>query len=386
MIRAWPDLLFGCVAGFFFLMSVRMLWHLRWTRRLPQRDVFTTGRMDQKKTVSVVLAARNEARRVQKTVLRLLEQQEVNLEIVVVDDRSSDESGEILRGLAAEDKRVKVIRVDTLPPNWLGKCHACYLGANAVTGDWILFTDADCWLKEDLIIRALSLAELEGADHITLTPGIAEATIGASGWHLAFLLSLADWISGVNRDQPERFLGMGAFNLMRSSAYNACGGYEALRLTVVDDVKLGLLLRRAGFRTRGFIGGDDTLCDWGTTLGSMIRIMEKNYFAAMDYRLGAVVAVVLILPTLWGLAILGLFTTSLMGIIAGVALFSLIVPASVAARRLGWSVGPALITPVVFPMLFYAILRSTFITLRQGGIRWRGTFYPLDVLRRGNVQ
>jgi glycosyltransferase involved in cell wall biosynthesis len=135
--------------------------------------------MDQKKTVSVVLAARNEARRVQKTVLRLLEQQEVNLEIVVVDDRSSDESGEILRGLAAEDKRVKVIRVDTLPPNWLGKCHACYLGANAVTGDWILFTDADCWLKEDLIIRALSLAELEGADHITLTPGIAEATIGA---------------------------------------------------------------------------------------------------------------------------------------------------------------------------------------------------------------
>jgi glycosyltransferase involved in cell wall biosynthesis len=367
-------------------MSVRMLWHLRWMRRLPPRNFFTTVQIGQKQTVSVVLAARDEAHRVQKTVRGLLEQQEVNLEIIVVDDRSSDESGEILRKLAAEDKRVKVIRVDVLPPDWLGKCHACYLGANAATGEWILFTDADCWLKKNVIIRALSLAAFQGADHITLTPGIVEANVGASAWHLAFLLSLADWVSGVNRDQPKRFLGMGAFNLVRSSAYRACGGYEALRLTVVDDVKLGLLLRRAGFRTRGCIGGDDTLCDWGTTLGSIIRIMEKNYFAALDYRLGAVIAVGLILPTLWGLAILGFFTATLMGMFAGVALFSLIVPAWVVARRLGWSIGPALITPLVFPMLFYAILRSTLITLKQGGIRWRGTFYPLDGLRRGNVR
>lgn len=386
MIRAWPDLLFSCVAGLFFLMSLRMLWHLRWAGRLPQRNCFSPELINQKQTVSVVLAARNEADRVEKTVRGLLKQQEVHLEIVVVDDRSSDQSGEILRKLAAEDKRVKVIRVDALPPHWLGKCHACYLGANATNGEWILFTDADCWLNEKLIIRALSLAALEGADHVTLTPGIAETNIGTSAWHLAFLLSLADWVSGVNRDEPKRFLGMGAFNLIRSSAYSACGGYEALRLTVVDDVKLGLLLRRAGFRTRAFIGGDDVLCDWGTTLGSVIRIMEKNYFAAVDYRLGAVITLVLILPTLWGLAILGFFTATLAGMIAAVALFSLMIPAWVIARRLGWSIGPALITPLVFPILFYAILRSTLITLKQGGIRWRDTFYPLDVLRRGNVR
>ena len=121
-----------------------MLWHLRWTKKLPPLNSFFTEPIKLKQTVSVVLAARNEADRIEKTVRGLLRQQEVNLEIVIVDDRSSDQSSEILRKLAAEDKRVQVIRVDVLPPGWLGKCHACYLGANVTSGEWILFTDADC--------------------------------------------------------------------------------------------------------------------------------------------------------------------------------------------------------------------------------------------------
>src|SRR5439155_17802351 len=111
--------------------------------------------------------------------------------------------------------------------------------------------------RGNVIARALLVAEREGADHITLTPGVAPETPGGRAWHLAFLMTLADWISGVNRDRPKRYLGLGAFNLVRVAAYRECGGYEALRLTVLDDVKLGLLLRRAGKRTRAFIGGND---------------------------------------------------------------------------------------------------------------------------------
>lgn len=96
--------------------------------------------------------------------------------------------------------------------------------------------------------------------------------LGARAWHLLFLVSLLDWFSGVNRDRPKAYVGIGAFNLARAAAYRQCGGYEALRLTVVDDVKLGLLLRRAGKRTRGFPGADDVECHWGTTVGSMVKI------------------------------------------------------------------------------------------------------------------
>jgi hypothetical protein len=79
---------------------------------------------------------------------------------------------------------------------------------------------------------------------------------------------------------------LGAFNFVRLAAYRECGGYEALRLTVLDDVKLGLLLRRAGKRTRAFIGGDDVECHWGATAPDMVKVMEKNYFAALEYRTG----------------------------------------------------------------------------------------------------
>ena len=166
--------------------------------------------------------------------------------MIVVDDRSADATGDILRRLTSEDTRVRAIRVEHLPEGWLGKCHACHVGAGVATGEWLLFTDADCWLKPDVIARALRVAARDAADHITLTPGVAAQTLGAQAWHLAFLGSLANWMSGVNRDRAGAHLGMGAFNLLRGSAYRACGGYEALRLTIVDDIKLGLLLHRAG--------------------------------------------------------------------------------------------------------------------------------------------
>src|SRR6185436_6169331 len=178
-------------------------------------------------------------------------------EFIVVDDRSTDGTGEILRRLAKEDARLKVKRVDTLPEGWLGKCHACHVGAGMATGDWILFTDADCWIKPDVIVRAIRLAERENAAHVSLSPGTVIEGLGARAWHLLFLTSLAGWFSGANRDRPKSYIGIGAFNLVRADAYRQCGGYEALRLTVVDDVKLGLLMRRAGGRTRAFLGVDD---------------------------------------------------------------------------------------------------------------------------------
>lgn len=385
----WFTLLFFSIAVLFLAMTFATLFHLRWARRLPSlKELTAVPRVDSAtvRRCSVVVPARDEEARIESTVHHLLAQDGVPVEVIVVDDRSTDRTGEILRRLAVEDARVRVKRVDTLPAGWLGKCHACHVGAGAATGDWILFTDADCWLKPDVIARALRVADRDEADHITLTPGIAPATLGAQAWHLAFLMSLANWFSGVNRDRPKAHLGMGAFNLVRAPAYRQCGGYEALRLTILDDVRLGLLLRRAGKRTRGYIGGDNTECHWGTTARSMVKIMEKNYFAAMDFRLGVALAVAMGGLLVWSAAFLGPWTGTVAGIAAGVALLSLIIPAGICARRLGWSITGAALTPFIYPMLFYAILNSALVTVRQGGVRWRDTFYPLNALRAGRVR
>jgi len=335
---------------------------------------------------SVVVAARDEEARIEGTLRHLITQRGAELEFIVVDDRSTDRTGEIARRLAKEDPRVQVKRVDTLPPGWLGKCHACHVGASAATGDWILFTDADCWLKPDVIARALRVAERERADHVTMSPGTVAQSLGARAWHLLFLTSLLNWFSGVNRDRSRSYLGIGAFNLLRVAAYRQCGGYEALRLTVLDDIKLGLLLRRAGKRTRAFLGVDDVECHWGTTVGNMIKIMEKNYFAALEFRLWLVLLGTVAMTLVSGAIVVGLMMGTAAGIIAGLSPLLLILPAGILARRLGWSWPCAVGMPFMLPVFWYALLNSTFVTLRQGGIRWRDTFYALDTLRAGNVR
>jgi len=418
----WHNLLFGGTAAIFLAMTVASLFHLRWAWRLPSRAELEPNSSRGKETptdpgtpavrtadagrrektsvpaaqssltpaapvlCSVVLAARDEETRIENTIRRLLAQEGVRLEVIVVDDRSQDGTPEILRRLGKESACVTVKRVEVLPEGWLGKCHACHVGASVARGDWILFTDADCWLKPDVIVRALLVAERECADHVTLTPGVRPASPGGRAWHLAFLLTMADWISGVNRDRPQKYLGMGAFNLMRVAAYRECGGYEALRLTVLDDVKLGLLLRRAGKRTRAFIGGSDAECHWGATAPDMVRVMEKNYFAALEYRTSMAVGLGIGGMLFWGVALAGPLIGGTAGIAAGAAMLSLSLPAGILARRLGWSWLAAALTPFIYPALFYAVLNSAFVTLRQGGVRWRDTFYPLKTLRAGTVR
>ncbi len=387
----WTTLIFAGTAGLFLIWTVSALWHLRWVRRLPALETFaavdrSASPAEGRVRCSVVIAARDEEARIDQTIRHLLAQRGVEAEFIVVDDRSTDLTGEILRRMAREDARIQVKRVDVLPEGWLGKCHACHVGAGAATGDWILFTDADCWLKPDVIARAVQRAERDGADHVTLSPGTAFESVGAKAWYLLFLTSLLNWFSGVNRDRPKSFMGIGAFNLVRAAAYRQCGGYEALRLTVVDDMKLGLLLRRAGSRSRAFLGADDVECHWGTTVGSMVKIMEKNYFAALDYRLWLALAGSIFVMLVSTILVLGLISGTVAGIAAGLSPLSLILPAGILARRLGWSWPCAIFMPFMFPVFWYALLNSTFVTLRQGGIRWRDTFYSLETLRSGNVR
>jgi glycosyltransferase involved in cell wall biosynthesis len=367
----WMTLLFSGTAAVFLAMTIVTLWNLRWVRRLPKLEDLSSSVPEPIIHCSIVIAARDEEARIEPTVRHLFAQRGVEIELIVVDDRSRDRTSEILRRLALEDPRLQVKRVEVLPEGWLGKCHACHIGANAATRDWILFTDADCWLTPDMIARAVRLAERENVDHVTLASGLAAKSPGLQASHLVFLMGTANWFSGANRDKPKAHLGFGAFNLVRAAAYRQCGGYEALRLTVLDDVKLGLLLRRAGKKTRAFIGGDDVECHWGTTALSAIKIMEKNYFAALDYRTWLVLAGSVFMILLSTILILGLVSGTVPGLAAAFSPLSLIVPGVILSRRLNWPWPYAMLTPFMFPIFHYALLNSTIATLRHGGIRWR---------------
>lgn len=380
----WTILIFDAVAAMFVGMAIAGFINLRWVRRLPALE--TLPETANPIRCSIVIAARDEAARIETTLRHQLAQRGVEFEIIIVDDRSTDGTGDIVHRIANDDPRVKVKRVDVLPEGWLGKCHACHVGASAATRDWILFTDADCWLKPDVIARAIRVADRDAADHVTMAAGTVLESTFTRAWYLLFLTGLAGWMAGVNRDRPKSYVGIGAFNLVRADAYRQCGGYEALRLTVVDDIKLGLLLRRAGKRTRAFLGGDDVECHWGKTVGSMVKIMEKNYFAAIDYRLAPALAFCAALILICIILVIGLLSGTAAGYVAVGSMIAPMLPAAVVARRIGWSWPCAVLLPFMFPVFAYTLLNSIFVTLRNGGIRWRDTFYPLATLRAGNVQ
>lgn len=371
------------------LIGVAVVWlaiavhDLLALRRLP--DLPELGPPPTDADVTAVMAVRDDGAHVAESVRGLLAQQHVRLRAVVVDDRSSDGTACVLAELAARDARLEVRTVRELPADWLGKTHALHVGAADVSTRWILFTDGDAHLAGDTVARAIAAAEAAGAQHVALVPSNRGATFAGRACLLAFVLSAMRRIAAVNAPRQRSFLGTGAFNLVRTDAYRAVGGHLPLRLEVVDDVWLGCLLFRAGFRTRAWLATRAFAVDWGATPRAFVRVTTKNMFAVLRYRTAVAAGVVVLSIALIVLPFAAPWLAGPWGFVALGALVATVLPAALLARRLGWSPLAALFVPIAQLVLPIAMLHSTWVTLRQRGVRWRGTFYPLATLRRGQV-
>ncbi|MBL8861424.1 MAG: glycosyltransferase [Planctomycetes bacterium] len=336
--------------------------------------------------VTAVVPARDEAGRIEGSVRRLLVAEGVEIDVVVVDDRSTDGTGALVERLSAQDARVRLARVEALPAGWLGKPHACQIGGELARGEWILFTDGDVHLDPDVIARAVAAGDAAQVEHVVLTPGVEHPTPLASAALAAFALGLVGALARANRDERLGWAGIGAFNLVRAEAWRAIGGHAQLSFEVVDDMKLGLVLRRAGFRTRGFLGQGALTAAWGRSAREVVQLLEKNLFAFLCYRAPVAFGIVL-LGTLAVLAgALGWLTGTWPGSAATLAWLALGIPAALGAARDGRSPFLGLLAPAGVAVILLAIARSTWRTLRQGGVMWRGTHYPLRELRARRVR
>jgi len=355
------------------------------------RDVLAVPRLPaalpaDRPTVTAIVPARDEAERIEGTLRGLLASRDVDLRVIVVDDRSSDGTGAIVARMASTDPRVELVRVDALPAGWLGKPHACQRGAERAQTDWILFTDGDIHMTPDLVARAIAAARVERVEHVVLTPGIDRPTIPARAALACFALGLIGPLARANRDERYGWAGIGAFNLIDATAWRAIGGHTLLAYEVVDDMKLGLVLRRGGFRTRGFLAGREVRAAWGRSAREILRLLEKNQFAFLGFDIAATVAIVAAGSALWIAGPLGFVHGGAFGILAGCAWFALAIPAGLAAARDGESPLHAVWAPLGTPILLASIVRSAWTTLRRGGVVWRGTLYPLSELRARRVR
>jgi glycosyltransferase involved in cell wall biosynthesis len=337
--------------------------------------------------VSVIVPACNEAATIAPALATLLAQDYGRLEIIVVNDRSTDGTGEILREIQQRHPRLLVLDIDVLPDGWLGKPHALHRGADLAGGEILLFTDADIHMKPDTIARAVQRLEQAGLDHLCLL-----FRNKARGWLLNdFILDAGSglfmlfkpWLAA--NPKSRRFMGVGAFNMIRRRAYEQVGGHGAIRAHPIDDLMLGKRVKDAGLRQECLSGYDFVTVSWYESTGAMIDGLMKNIFALANYNtalaLSGVAGIVLltILPQ-WGI----LFSHGparlffFLNVLLRLVFFGLVVRSSGFSL---WLVPAALLTPY---LTVYTILRATFMTLKYKGIFWRGSHYSLEELRRNN--
>jgi len=382
------DFLFylGLAAFLFYFLSGLDL--VRGNRSIRSLAAMPTALPPNPPKVSLVVAARNEERNIARAMGSLLRLDYPDYELLVVNDRSEDRTGVILEGLSARDPRLRVIQVTGLPKGWLGKNHALWIGARAAAGELLLFCDADIVMEPPVLSRAVSYLLEGGTDHLAVTPVLEMPSLfldmfGAS-FILFFCMFARPWKA---RDPKSRcHIGIGAFNLVRAAAYWKAGGHLRIALRPDDDMKLGKIMKLAGFRQETAYGGGLLLVEWYATLGELVRGLEKNAFAGVDYRLSVLLpgAFCHLAASVWPYFALFLTTGATRAVYAAVvALITLIFVDSVGFH--GTKRWYAVAFPCTALLFSYILLRTAFLNLAHGGITWRGTFYPLKELRANKV-
>jgi glycosyltransferase involved in cell wall biosynthesis len=351
----------------------------QWNLRLPEARV------------SIIVPARNEAADIEESLTSLLRLDYQDYEVIAVDDRSTDGTGQIMDRLAAipaAQGRLRVIHVDQLPKQWLGKTHAMWSAARRATGDWLLFTDADVTFRPDSLRRAMAYAEAERADHVVLFPQIVMKKPGermmVAFFQTLFVFGHRPWKTA-DPEAPDH-MGVGAFNLVRRSTYESVGTYERLRLEVLDDMKLGKVVKNAGFRQRNVFGDDLISLRWAKGAWGMVENLTKNFFAVLSFQWWRVLASCCAFAFLNLLPFAGLWLAHgwqrLLYAVALLSMFGIYVGMS---RRSPIPPYYFLLHPISTALFLYILLRSMSLTLWRGGVVWRGTRYPLEELRKGMV-
>ncbi|NOU96445.1 glycosyltransferase [Paenibacillus sp. LMG 31456] len=344
--------------------------------------------------VSVVIAAKEEEASIAETVKHLLNQTYPRLEIIAVNDRSQDDTGRKLEELRkwSEGRQhipvpLRIIHVTSLPAGWIGKNHALYQGYQQARGQYILFTDADVLFQPTTIADSIHYMKEHSVDHLTLAPDMNVRGFWLRAFvqyfFFTFSLYMRPWRANID-NQQKHGMGVGAFNLMTRKAYEDIGTHKAFALRPDDDLQLGIRVKQAGLRQRLASGREHIAVEWYSSLGEAIRGLEKNLFSGFHYRIRLAAFGVLGQLLMFLFPFIAVFILSgwALWLYIGSILILLVVYLRLISSLIGHNGKEIIALPLTVCLLCYIIVRSVWLTLRQGGIYWRGTFYPLDELKK----
>lgn len=337
--------------------------------------------------VSILVPARNEQQRVLEPCIRsILAQDYGNFEVIAVNDRSTDNTGTILKTIARSDERLHVIEGDELPPGWLGKPYAMQQALHHARGEWILATDADMIFDAAALRTALERVLETNEDALTLIPRFEAGSfwerVMIPTWEWVFLMFMIFY--RINDPKSDGAAAIGGFFLIRCTVLDRVGGYEALKDEVMEDVRLAARIKRLGARLMIERAPALIRTRMYTNFSEMWECSTKNWFSGVNFSfplaLACVVSMYLggVVPPLIGLVSV---LATVLGVSAGLGLVIVAAAASwlvqvllmaIASKRSEVSVIYALTAPLGLALI-YAMLFDSGLRITTGrGVTWKG--------------
>jgi chlorobactene glucosyltransferase len=373
------------VGGLWVVMFVSSLLELR---QIPQIRPARGASHAPLPRVSIIVPARNEEANIIPCLESLLAQDHADIEIIVVDDNSTDGTADLVSRMARQDYRVRLVRITELPEGWTGKCNAMHQGVTAgkPRGEWILFTDADTTHSAQSISAPLQAGLNRKVDLVSIIPHLQ----AESFWErlmqptVAALISLFHKPARINDpDRPDAFAN-GQYILIRKEAYFRAGGYEAIRGKVLEDVELARIVAASGGRIFLALGRDLFSTRMYTDLRSLMQGWAKNFYMILESRLpkvltaGFTALLMSLWPAVFGLGALvalmfdlGPWSTGRLW--AAVGVYALVTSFQAVLRGLNrWYPKYTLLAPVANLMAVYMIVQSARAHRRGKGVTWKG--------------
>ena len=338
--------------------------------------------------LSIIVPARDEQQMIRQALTSLLALDYPNFEVLAVNDRSSDQTGVIMDELQINSPNLKVLHIQKLPENWIGKNYAMHIAAQQASGDYLLFTDGDVVFAPDALKQVMQVVVAQQWDHLAMFPrllpgGYLENSV-THFMGMILIISLYPFL--IANPKSSRFAGVGSFNLIRRDCYQHVGGFDRLRLEVVDDMALGREIKLHGFRSQLLYTENLLQVRWQEKVSGLIHGVEKNSFAAINYSLIKLIFLTLAFKIIFLLPYLAIFILPF-HVVAGYGVALLFVHGLQGYlgewAKVGWKITFAL--PFSAIVTLWAIWRSAFFTLKQDGIYWRDTFYPLALLKKAHM-
>ncbi len=378
----------------FMLLSLWLVRHLLISKALRKQILVrpdpSAELPDNPPVVTILVAAKDEEENIGDCIDSLLELDYPQLEFIVIDDRSSDRTADIVRQRAATDSRLRLVQVSHLAEGWFGKPHAMQTGAAEATGQWLLFVDADCRLSPGSVRAVMRHALDQQGDMLSLWPSLtlrsfAEKLLMPTCGSLLAVYHRPDRVN--NPDSPAAFAN-GQFILIRSEAFQQVGGFEQVRNVLVEDIAFARHVKHSGFRAITAVSQNIFSVRMYSTFSQVwrgwSRIFSGSFSSLPNYLVALLLVLLVSFGPYWFTVSSGLLArgqqwqSPLWNMLFALGLVQITVMLTVLARFHRMANSPplyVLLHPLALLLMFSTLIKGLFIRLGWSRVKWRGNTY-----------